>query len=236
MAGVLAPSILGLASVLFQVDRNAVHAPPMPMPRPLKVAVAFWDGWISGRLASATWTAFGLLAIALLIGASLAAFLAVFAIRTRVGDDLLTLLAFALGPIPAIAVLLLLVVLFDAGTDALMLVAVCTVVLPIATTVFDILAALIALLTFLFIREWGSLTALSLPADLAERTLLGCSTGPAPDAVQVYPPSPATIHRRPCVDALVMSNPSRYCSNNFRAKASASISPCRPSTCLVLRR
>ena len=33
-----------------------------------------------------------------------------------------------------------------------------------------------------------------------------------------------------------MFDSSRYRSNIFRAKASASISPCRPPTCLVLRR
>jgi len=45
----------------------------------------------------------------MLIGTLLAAFLAVFATRIRVGDDLLGLLARVLGPIPAIAVLPLIV-------------------------------------------------------------------------------------------------------------------------------
>jgi NitT/TauT family transport system permease protein len=140
------------------------------LPKPLEVAGAFWDSWVSGRLASATWTALGVHATAMLIGALLAAFLAVFAIRTRVGDDLLTLLALALGPIPAIAVLPLLVLLFDAGTDALILVAVCAVVLPIATDLRDGLRnvnpTLLLVGQNLGLRGWSMLSEVLLPAAL----------------------------------------------------------------------
>ena len=140
------------------------------LPRPLEVAVAFWDGWISGRLASATWTAIGVLAIAMLIGTLLAAFLAVFAIRTRVGDDSLSLLAVALGPIPAIAVLPLLLVFFDAGTDALILVAVCAVVLPITTNLraglLSVNPTLLLAGQNLGLRGWSMLSQVLLPAAL----------------------------------------------------------------------
>ena len=52
---------------------------------------------------------------------------------------------------------------------------------------------------------------------------------PSQDAV----PKPSSI---PTAIPHQVFDPYRYCSNVFRAKASASISPCRPSTCLVLRR
>ncbi len=169
-----------LASLVMFWQAYVTFVDQTLLPRPLEVAVAFWDGWISGRLASATWTAFGLLAIAMLIGALLAAFLAVFAIRTRVGDDLLTLLAFALGPIPAIAVLPLLVLLFDAGTDALMLVAVCAVVLPIATNLRAGLRSVNPTLLLagqnLGMRGWSMLSEVLLPAALPH-AIYGLRTG-----------------------------------------------------------
>jgi NitT/TauT family transport system permease protein len=150
------------------------------LPGPLEVAVAFWDGWISGRLASATWTAIGVLAIAMLIGALLAAFLAVFAIRSRVGDDSLSLLAVALGPIPAIAVLPLLVVFFDAGTDALILVAVCAVVLPVATNLrvglLSVNPTLLLAGQNLGLRGWSMLSEVLLPAALPH-AIYGLRTG-----------------------------------------------------------
>ena len=150
------------------------------LPRPLEVAVAFWDGWISGRLASATWTAIGVLAVAMLIGALLAAFLAVFAIRTRVGDDSLSLVAVALDPIPAIAVLPLLLVFFDAGTDALILVAVCAVVLPIATNLRAGLLSVNPTLMLagqnLGLRGWSMLSEVLLPAALPY-AIYGLRTG-----------------------------------------------------------
>ncbi len=53
--------------------------------------------------------------------------------------------------------------------------------------VFGIPTALLALLTFLFIRESGFLATPLLPADLAERTLLWCAAEDAPHLVQAYP-------------------------------------------------
>ena len=116
----------------------------------------------------------------MLIGTLLAAFLAVFAIRTRVGDDLLTLLAVALGPIPAIAVLPLLLVLFGAGTDALILVAVCAVVLPIATNLraglLDVNPTLLLAGQNLGLRGWSMLSEVLLPAALPH-AIYGLRTG-----------------------------------------------------------
>ena len=52
-------ALLALLVVLWQAYVTVLNQTPLP--RPLEVAVAFWDVWISGRLASAKWTAFGLL-------------------------------------------------------------------------------------------------------------------------------------------------------------------------------
>ena len=65
--------------------------------------------------------------------------------------------------------------------------------MPLSTAVFGLLTALLVLLTFLFIREPGSLTTPSLLADLAERTLLGCAVGDTPHLVQGCPSNPASI-------------------------------------------
>src|SRR5919107_1869588 len=106
----------------------------------------------------------------------------------------------------------------------------------LSTADFGFPTALLVLLTFLFIRESGSLTIPLRLADLADRTLLGCAARDALHLVEVYPPSPYQSHRRSGIRVLSGSDPSRYSSSILRAKASASISPCRPSTCLVLRR
>ena len=50
-------ALLAPLVVLWQAYVTVLNQTPLP--RPLEVA--FWDVWISGRLASAKWTAFGLL-------------------------------------------------------------------------------------------------------------------------------------------------------------------------------
>jgi NitT/TauT family transport system permease protein len=155
------------------VDRAALPGPP-------EVALAFWDGWVSGRLASATWTAIGALAIAMLLGTMLAASLAVFAIRSSVGEDLLGLLTFALGPIPAIAVLPLLVLPFDASTNSLILVALCAVVLPVADNlragIRNVNPTIVLVGRNLGLRGWSMLSEVLLPAALP-RAIFGLRAG-----------------------------------------------------------
>jgi sulfonate transport system permease protein len=145
------------------VDQAVLPAPP-------EVVLAFWDGWVSGRLAFAAWTVVGVLAVAMLAGTVLAAILAVFAIRTRIGDDLLSVLAFTLGPIPAIAVLPLLVLSFGASTNSLILIATCAMVLPIAKDLRagmqNVNPTLLLVGQNLGLRGWGMLSEVVLPAAL----------------------------------------------------------------------
>src|SRR5215212_714178 len=83
------------------------------LPGPLEVAGALSEGWSDGRLAAATWMTLGTLALGMLIGAMIVVLLSVFAAWIRIGADLLTLLTLMLYPVPAIALLSLLILWFD---------------------------------------------------------------------------------------------------------------------------
>jgi NitT/TauT family transport system permease protein len=101
------------------------------LPGPLEVAGALSEGW-SGRLAAATWITLGTLAFGMLIGTMTAVLLTVFAAWTRIGADLLTLLTLTLYPVPAIALLPLIILWFDTSFTSLVVVTVCSVTLPTA--------------------------------------------------------------------------------------------------------
>ena len=79
------------------------------LPGPLEVVGTLSEDWSGGRLAAATGTTLGTLALGMLIGAMIASLLTVFAAWTRIGADLLTLLTLMLYPVPAIALLPLLI-------------------------------------------------------------------------------------------------------------------------------
>src|SRR5215208_92551 len=102
------------------------------LPGPLEVAGALSEGWSDGRLAAATWMTLGTLALGMLIGAMIAVSLSVFAAWIRIGSDLLTLLTLMLYPVPAIALLSLLILWFDTSPTSLVVVTVCSVTLPTA--------------------------------------------------------------------------------------------------------
>ena len=97
---------------------------PLVLPGPADVAVAFWDGWTEGRLASATLVTLRTLCIGMLVGTAVAFLLTVLATWTGVGDDLLSLLTSAFNPVPAIAILPLAILWFGLNPSALVFVIV----------------------------------------------------------------------------------------------------------------
>jgi NitT/TauT family transport system permease protein len=140
------------------------------LPGPLEVAGALSEGWSGGRLAAATWTTLGTLALGMLIGAMVACLLTVFAAWTRIGADLLTLLTLTLYPVPAIALLPLLILLFDTGPTSLIVVTVCSVTLPTAINLSAGLKSVNPTIMLvgqnLGLRGWGMFSAVLLPAAL----------------------------------------------------------------------
>jgi NitT/TauT family transport system permease protein len=108
---------------------------PLVLPGPVHVGVAFWDGWTSGRLASATLITLQTLCLGMLIGTGVALVLTVLATWTKVGEDLLSLLTSILNPVPAIAILPLAILWFGLNPTALVFVIVYSITWSIAINV-----------------------------------------------------------------------------------------------------
>jgi NitT/TauT family transport system permease protein len=140
------------------------------LPGSLEVAGALLEGWSGGSLAAATWMTLGTLALGMLIGAMIAVLLTVFAAWTRIGADLLTLLTLTLYPVPAIALLPLLILLFDTSPTSLVVITVCSVTLPTAINLYAGLKSVNPTIKLvgqnLGLRGWGMCSAVLLPAAL----------------------------------------------------------------------
>ena len=110
------------------------------------------------------------LALGMLIGAMIAVLLTVFAAWTRIGADLLTLLTLTVYPVPAIALLPLLILWFDTSPTSLVVVTVCSVTLPTAINLSaglrGVNPTIILVGQNLGLRGWGMFSAVLLPAAL----------------------------------------------------------------------
>lgn len=128
--------ILLIALIVFwQLYVSIMDVSPLVFASPLDVAVAFWEGWTSGQIASATWLTLQILALGMLIGITVAGLLTVLATWTKVGEDLLVLLTSMLNPLPAIAILPLAILWFGLSPAALVFVVANAVTWPIAINV-----------------------------------------------------------------------------------------------------
>jgi NitT/TauT family transport system permease protein len=140
------------------------------LPEPLEVAEVLSEGWSSGRLAAATWITLGTLALGMLIGAMTGVLLTVFAAWTRIGADLLTLLTLTLYPVPAIALLPLIILWFDTSFTSLVVVTVCSVTLPTAINLSaglkSVNPTIILVGQNLGLRGWRMFSAVILPVAL----------------------------------------------------------------------
>ncbi|HEX5850975.1 MAG TPA: ABC transporter permease [Rubrobacter sp.] len=108
---------------------------PLILPGPVDVARAFVEGWVDGRLASATLVTLRTLCIGMVVGSVVALALTAFATWTQVGADLLSLLTSMLNPVPAIAILPLAILWFGLNPTALIFVIVYSITWPIAINV-----------------------------------------------------------------------------------------------------
>lgn len=128
--------ILLIALIVFwQLYVSIMDVSPLVFASPADVAVAFWEGWTSGQIASATWLTLQILALGMLIGITVAGLLTVLATWTKVGEDLLVLLTSMLNPLPAIAILPLAILWFGLSPAALVFVVANAVTWPIAINV-----------------------------------------------------------------------------------------------------
>lgn len=129
-------SILLLALLaLWQAYISVMNVSPLLFSSPADVAKTFWEGWSSGKLASATLVTLKILGLGMAIGMAVAAVLTTLATWTRIGEDVLVLLTSMLNPLPAIAILPLAILWFGLSSSALVFVIANAVTWPIAINV-----------------------------------------------------------------------------------------------------
>ncbi|HET7479050.1 MAG TPA: ABC transporter permease [Rubrobacteraceae bacterium] len=164
----------------WQLYVTLAHVSPLALPGPLDVARAFWDGWASGRLADATLTTLRVLELGMLVGVILASVFTVFATWTTVGADILSLLTAMFNPVPAIAMLPILILWFGINSTALAVVIVYSIVWPIAINLsagFKTVNPTIMMVgRNLGLRGWSMVRDVLLPAALPH-TITGLRTG-----------------------------------------------------------
>jgi NitT/TauT family transport system permease protein len=161
--------MLGVLLALWQLCVTLME--PTELPGPFAVAWALVEGWMGGGyLASATWMTLGVLAAGALVGVAIAVLLVIFVTWTRIGDDLLTLLARIVGTIPAITILPLLLLWLGTTPDSLILVAVYSVTWPVAISLRSGLKnvdpTIVMVGQNLGLRGWAMFRDMLLPAAL----------------------------------------------------------------------
>jgi NitT/TauT family transport system permease protein len=92
---------------------------------------AFWHGLVNGGLLARAWSSLSVLLVGYAIGIALAFLLAVAAMTSRIGNDLLDTLTSMFNPLPAIALLPLALIWFGLGTESLVFVLIHSVLWPV---------------------------------------------------------------------------------------------------------
>lgn len=105
---------------------------PLLFPTFTSTVEALWEGIATGGLLNKTWNSIQILLVGYAIGLALAALLAVFAITTRIGADLLETLTSMFNPLPAIALLPLALIWFGLGSLSIVFVLVHSVLWAVA--------------------------------------------------------------------------------------------------------
>jgi NitT/TauT family transport system permease protein len=106
------------------------------LPAFLDTLHALWNGFATGPLWPRTLNSLELLARGYLLGAALATVLTLFAVSSRIGNDLLALFTAMFNPLPAIALLPLALLWFGLGAKSLLFVLVHAVLWPVALSTF----------------------------------------------------------------------------------------------------
>jgi NitT/TauT family transport system permease protein len=105
---------------------------PQLFASPVETAKTLWNGWVDGSLARPTWETLRVLFIGVGVGALIAAALTLVATVTKVGEDLLRLLAPVMNRLPGVAVLPLALVWFGLSTKAIVFATAIAAISPIA--------------------------------------------------------------------------------------------------------
>ncbi len=128
-------TLLVLLAAIWQLYGASVDN-DLILPTFAKTVTAFWNGIVEGPLLLRAWTSIKLLLAGYTIALVLALFLTMFAVASRVGTDLLTLLTAMFNPLPAIALLPLALLWFGLGEKSMIFVLVHSVVWPLALNTY----------------------------------------------------------------------------------------------------
>lgn len=118
--------------VLWQVYVWVAQVPALLIPSPITVAQVMWRDLTSQKLLQAILSTLSVLCIGMVLGIVLGTVLAAFAKVSRFGQDLLVVLSSMLNPLPAIAVLPLVMIWFGFTSLSIVIVTAHATIWPIA--------------------------------------------------------------------------------------------------------
>jgi NitT/TauT family transport system permease protein len=127
-------ALLAIVLVAWQawVSWSEFGGNPLLVASPLETAKAFGNGWVEGSLARSTWETLRVLLLGFGIGALLAAPFALLGALTRIGGEIVGLLASIMRPLPGVAALALALVWFGLSTEAIVVATANAAIWPLA--------------------------------------------------------------------------------------------------------
>lgn len=123
--------LLLLLAIIWQVYATQLDN-PLLFPTFSATVTALWEAIAEGGLLGKAWYSIRILLIGYAIGLALASLLAVLAITTRLGADLLETLTAMFNPLPAIALLPLALIWFGLGNESIVFVLIHSVLWAVA--------------------------------------------------------------------------------------------------------
>lgn len=172
--------LLAVIILIWQLYVTVMDVNPLLFSSPADVAVAFFEGWVRGDLASATLITLQILGLGMVAGMVVASVLTILATWSKVGEDVLILLTSMINPLPAIAILPLAILWFGLSSTALIFVLANAVIWPIAINVsmgFRTVPPTIMMVgRNLGLKGWKMVKDVLMPAALPH-TISGLKTG-----------------------------------------------------------
>jgi len=156
--------------VIWQAYVTLGHVQPLLVASPLDVAGAAWADLKNGQLEKATYNTLINLILGMIVGTLIGFALASFAVFSRIGQDLLTVLTSIFNPLPSIAILPLAMIWFGLQPKSIVFVVALATIWPVALNTdngFRTISQTTQLAARnLGLRGWRLVTGVLLPAAL----------------------------------------------------------------------
>src|SRR6202051_234404 len=117
---------------IWQAYVTLGHVQPLLVASPLDVAGAAWADLKDGQLEKATYNTLINLILGMIVGTLIGFALASFAVFSRIGQDLLTVLTSIFNPLPSIAILPLAMIWFGLRPESIVFVVALATIWPVA--------------------------------------------------------------------------------------------------------